>query len=139
MDNLLNKITYGDAYELVKRIPDKSIDIIYTDIPYLHIMGGIGKSEIGARTKRMKNSLKDISSGIDYSIFDDFIRVSKFLNCFIWCSRLQIPAVLNYFVDRGYLFDILVWTKTNPIPTGNNWLKSKREANIYSAKKFVFL
>jgi len=32
MNELLNKITYGDAYQLIKQIPDKSIDLIYTDI-----------------------------------------------------------------------------------------------------------
>ena len=40
----LNKIYHGDAYELIKDIPDKSIDLIYTDIPYLNTQkkgGGI--------------------------------------------------------------------------------------------------
>ena len=32
----LNKIYHGDAYELIKEIPDKRIDLIYTDIPYLN-------------------------------------------------------------------------------------------------------
>lgn len=30
----LNKIYLGDAYELIKQIPDKSIDLIVTDPPY---------------------------------------------------------------------------------------------------------
>lgn len=29
-----NKIHLGDAYDLIKQIPDKSIDLIYTDPPY---------------------------------------------------------------------------------------------------------
>ena len=29
-----NNIYLGDCYELIKQIPDKSIDLIYTDIPY---------------------------------------------------------------------------------------------------------
>ena len=36
---------------------------------------------------------------------------------------MQIVETLNYFVSKGYLFNILVWCKTNPIPaTNNNWL-----------------
>lgn len=31
----LNKIYRGDAYKLIKELPDKSVDLIYTDIPYL--------------------------------------------------------------------------------------------------------
>lgn len=29
-----NNIYLGDCYELIKQIPDKSIDLIYVDIPY---------------------------------------------------------------------------------------------------------
>lgn len=35
MNHLLNKITTGDARELAKQIPDNSIDLIFTDPPYL--------------------------------------------------------------------------------------------------------
>lgn len=34
-DKYLNKITCGDCYKLIKEIPDKSIDLILTDPPYL--------------------------------------------------------------------------------------------------------
>ena len=39
-------IYLGDCYDLIKQIPDKSIDLIYTDIPYLMKNGGadIGKA-----------------------------------------------------------------------------------------------
>ena len=41
LENYLNKITCGDSYELIKEIPDKSIDCIYTDIPYeMEFSGG---------------------------------------------------------------------------------------------------
>lgn len=38
----MNEIILGNAYELIKNIPDKSIDCIYTDVPYLMQSGGIG-------------------------------------------------------------------------------------------------
>ena len=38
----LNKIYLGDCNELIKQIPDRSIQIIYTDVPYLYQMGGGG-------------------------------------------------------------------------------------------------
>lgn len=37
-----NDILFGDCYSLIKDIPDKSIDLIYTDIPYLLSQGGGG-------------------------------------------------------------------------------------------------
>ena len=30
----LNKIYLGDAYELIKQLDDKSVDLVYIDIPY---------------------------------------------------------------------------------------------------------
>ena len=44
-----NNIYCGDSYQLIKEIPDKSIDLIYTDIPYL-IGGGVaGNSPLSQR------------------------------------------------------------------------------------------
>lgn len=75
---LLNKILLGDAFELIKEIPDKSVDMIYTDIPYLYMQGGVSVlKKLGQRAKKMEESLKEISNGIAYSIFHDFIRVCK--------------------------------------------------------------
>ena len=34
MKNLLNKVTCGDCLEIMKQIPDKSIDLVLTDPPY---------------------------------------------------------------------------------------------------------
>lgn len=130
IEKYLNKITLGDSYELIKELPDKSIDCVYTDIPYLYNQGGSGSSELGERTakKRLelmgcadrylkdkhttkgealriaKNKKKQnldiisIEDGIDYSILDEFVRVMKKINCFIWCSKLQIFDIMNYFM-----------------------------------------
>lgn len=151
----LNNIYCADCYEAIKKIPDNSIDCIYTDIPYLYEQGGSGNSELGERTAKKRLALmgvddsvvkmgggitygellkqakknKDtdrisIENGIDYTIFEDFCRVLKHINIFIWCSKLQILDIMNYFVDKKEcLFEILTWNKTNPTPQTNNcWL-----------------
>lgn len=43
--NMINQIIQGDAYKLIKSIPDKSIDLIYTDIPYDYKHNTISKRE----------------------------------------------------------------------------------------------
>ena len=123
---MINTIQLGDCYELIKNIPDKSIDCIYVDVPYLYETGSHGESELSKRIyKYQKKDLQDagIYDGFNYKIYDEFIRVSKNINIFIWCSRLQIVDTLNYFVNKGYKYNILVWCKTNPTPaTNNSWL-----------------
>lgn len=121
MEKYLNKITCGDSYKLIKELPDKSVDCIYTDIPYLYVNGGLGHSEMCERTARKKQELKDISNGIDYSILDEFKRVLKKVNIFIWCSKMQLLDIMTWGYE--YNTDLLVWCKTNPTPQTNNiWL-----------------
>lgn len=153
-----NNIYCEDSYKAICDIPDKSIDCIYTDIPYLYNQGGGGNSELGERTakKRLelmgasdkylndnttqkealriaKNKKKQhldfisIEDGIDYSILNEFVRIMKKINCFIWCSKLQIFDIMKYFLEKikgkEIYFEILTWNKTNPTPTTNNsWL-----------------
>lgn len=149
-----NNIYLGDCYELIKDVPDKSVDLVYVDIPYLFTSHGAGTSELADRaTKRnieliisderylkskgqsnaealriaknankRNNNLISLEDGIDYSIFNEYRRVLKKLNIFVWCSKLQIIDILNYFSQFG-MYEILVWCKTNPIPVTNNiWL-----------------
>lgn len=116
LDNIYNE----DCYMAIKDIPDKSIDCIYTDIPYLFHIG----FDDGNIIRNDAKQLKTINDGIDYSILDEFKRVMKNINCFIWCSKQQIPIILNYFLKLDNIcFEVLIWNKTNCSPlTNNTWL-----------------
>lgn len=41
-EKLLNNITLGDCYKVIKEIPDNSIDLVIIDPPYLFQKGGLG-------------------------------------------------------------------------------------------------
>ena len=130
----------GDSYKLIKEIPDKSIDCIYTDIPYLFADGGSSTSPLSQRIKKLKQQdLKGITKGIDYSILDDFVRIMKKMNCFIWCSKEQILDIMNYFASKGNNYEILVWCKTNPTPMTNNTFLPDIEYCLYFREKGLWL
>lgn len=80
-EDMINTIQLGNCYELIKQIPDKSIDLVYIDIPYLYDKGGNvanDKSAVSKRIAKVRNEyLKNISSGIDYKILDELVRVMK--------------------------------------------------------------
>lgn len=156
LEKNLNTIILGDSYKVIKEIPDKSIDLIYTDVPYLYIQGGGGKSDLGKRSAKKRislmgsndkyieslvengdtrtealriaknkaknsNDIVDLEAGFDYKLLDEFCRVLKTIYIYIWCSKNQILDLMNYFVkDRGCIFEIFTWHKTNPTPTHNN-------------------
>lgn len=122
-EDMINTIQLGDCYELIKEIPDKSIDLVYIDIPYLIEDGGCSSSSLSQRMKKIQHyELENIRHGIDYSILDELCRVMKNIYIYIWCSKEQILDLLEYFKDKAR-FNILVWCKTNPSPMTNNvWL-----------------
>lgn len=74
----------------------------------------------------MKKELQDnaIYNGIDYLIFNDFVRIMKNINCFIWCSKEQIFPIMKWWNENtNCTYQILTWNKTNPVPMCNgNWL-----------------
>lgn len=140
----LNKIYLGDAYELIKTIPDKSVDLIYTDIPYSFVGNGLNGgggcfgtkkrdyhaeySKVAenqnasglAKRRSSSSSLQKIAYGIDFSVLDEFVRVCKNIYIYIWCSKDQILPLMDYFIKKhNCFFDLLVWCKTNAIPTAN--------------------
>ena len=80
-----NNIYLGDCYELIKEMPDKSVDLIYTDPPYEIQSGGGGHSALSKRIiKTNYVDLKDIRNGIDYSILDEFCRVLKHIYIYMY-------------------------------------------------------
>lgn len=123
-EDMINTIQLGDCYELIKNIPDKSIDLVYIDIPYLMVKGGEGNSEISQRISTRKELLNKIINGIDYSIFDELCRIMKNIYIYIWCSKEQMLDIMEYFIkEKKCMFDLLVWCKPNPAPLCNNtWL-----------------
>ena len=139
-EDMINTITLGDCYKLIKDIPDKSIDLIYTDIPYLFADGGSSTSALSQRIKKLKqDDLKGMTKGIDYKILMDFIRVLKKVNCFIWCSKEQILDIMNFFNRYGCMYEILTWNKSNPTPMTNNTFLPDIEYCLYFRENGVRL
>lgn len=58
----LNKIYLGDAYELIKQIPDKSIDLIVTDPPYEFVPSGSGHSDLGQQKRTNANDIFNLDT-----------------------------------------------------------------------------
>ena len=135
-EDMINTIQLGDCYKLIKDIPDKSIDLVYIDIPYLIEDGGCSSSALSQRMKKIQhNEIEQIRHGIDYSILDELCRVMKYIYIYIWCSKEQILDLLEYFKDKAR-FNILVWCKTDPSPMTNNvWLPDIEYCICFKSEK----
>lgn len=142
-------IKCGDCLELLKVIPDGSVDLIITDPPYEIVAGGAGGA-FGADKRSYHKQYADLDAdtcktarivcnGFDLSILDEFCRIMKRINIYVWCSKLQIRKLLDYFEDRGCVTDLLTWHKTNPTPTCNNTYLSDTEYLVFAREKGVKL
>ena len=163
-ENMLNTITLGDSYKLIKDIPDNSIDLIIIDPPYEYTTGGgsgcfgtkkrtyhkeyndiafsknyknEGQKRVWEDKRKSREGIKHISSGFDLSLLNELERVMKKTNIYIWCSKAQVSKLLNYYESRDRNIDILTWHKTNPLPTMNNTYANDTEYCIFAREKNV--
>ena len=141
------KLLRGDCVELLKLIPSGSVDLIITDPPYEIVAGGAGGA-FGADKRDYHKQYSELDNakvrksgikcnGFDVSILDELCRTMKKVNIYVWCSKLQVRKLLDYFEDRGCFTDILTWHKTNPVPTCNNTYLSDTEYLIFAREKGV--
>ena len=126
--DLENKIINADCYDILKQLPDHCVDLVLTDPPYeLETCGGVGKSGLGARAKAVKDNILFISNGFDYkTLFNEFKRICKPLNLYIFCSNKQISKTMSFF-ENEYPTTLLTWHKTNAIPLVNKTYHSNVE------------
>ena len=134
LDNIYNE----DCYKAIKDIPDKSVDLIVTDPPYLieNTKAG-GNSDLAKSIQNMNDELScnSLTQGIDTKLLDELIRVMKVPNCYIWCNHKQIPMYLDYFVNKHKCsFDIIIWNKTNATPLFCNKYLTDKEYCLYFRK-----
>ena len=136
--NLTDKgvIFNEDCYKVFKHLKDNSVDLIITDPPYEFTQHD-GGGAFGSKKREYHNELEDskIVDGFDYSLLNEFIRVMKKVNLYIWCNKEQLLTYLKFF--ENYNVDLLTWHKTNPVPTCNNKYLSDTEYLLFFREKGV--
>jgi len=135
VDNLYNE----DSYISIKDLPDKCLDLIVIDPPYLIDKHGYGGA-FGVGRQKFHDEILTLSEGIKNDILEELVRVMKKINIYIFCNKEQITNYLLYFVkQKKCLFDLLTWHKLNPIPTCNNKYLSDTEYILFFREKGVKL
>lgn len=130
----VNNIYLGDAYILIKEIEDKSIDLIVTDPPY-EIKGlrddtGLLKGRKNSHIHQLRDN--HLGDGIDLTILDEYVRVLKKINIYLWCNKEQIYDYLTYFVkEKKCNWEMIVWAKENPVPFLNGHYLKDKEYCLY--------
>lgn len=128
------KLYNGDCLEVIKSIPDKSIDLVVIDPPY-EIKTMKGGGDIGKR--KYKSEVSSMIDGFSEEVLDLLCKKMKKINIYIYCSKLQLPKLLNYFIDKKCNYEILTYHKTNPTPLCGNTYLPDTEYIVFAREKGV--
>lgn len=111
-------ILHGDSKDIIKRIPDNSIDFIFTDPPYNLGQHSTGNIPLPGRSA-MNNDVADWDM-IDFNPeewADEFVRILKPTgNLFIFTSYNQLGRWYKCLDHKFDTSNFMIWHKTNPAP-----------------------
>ena len=143
LNEFLNKIIQGDCIEVLKDIPDNSVDLIFADPPYNLQLNG----ELFRPNQTKVDAVND-----EWDKFNSFEEYDRFT--FLWlkeCKRIlkengsfwvigtyhNIFRVGKIMQDLGYwILNDIVWIKTNPMPNFKGTrFSNAHETLIWATKK----
>lgn len=126
----------GNCLELMKNIPNNSIDLVVTDPPYKIETRGSGIYK--QADKQYVKELDGMKYGFDEKALDEVCRVLKKINVYFFCSQKQIMPLLDYFVKRKKCnWNLICWHKTNPVPSCGNKYLTDTEFVLFFREKGV--
>lgn len=124
------ELYHGDCMEVMDELINKNVkvDSIITDPPYEFNKGNNGWGVMVDNRKSHKeiHSNRGSKLKLDVGISNAFLEKTKLLfrnklyNVILFCNSCQLLQLLNFANENNYLWNILVWHKTNPIPVCNN-------------------
>ena len=111
-------VLHADSRDVIKQIPDNSIDFILTDPPYNLGQHSTGNIPLPGRSA-MNNDVAEWDM-IDFNPeewAEEFIRILKPTgNLFIFTSYNQLGRWYNCLDHRFDTSNFMIWHKTNPAP-----------------------
>lgn len=102
-------IECGDCLKLMKFLPDNSVNLTLTDIPY----DGVNRASNGLRV--LDKSKADIITFNLNEFLEEVYRVTKG-TIIIFCGKNQLSKIFDYFKVKDGTVRQLIWKKTNPSP-----------------------
>jgi site-specific DNA-methyltransferase (adenine-specific) len=107
----LDKVHLGDCLELMREIPDKSIDMVLTDPPYLMNY----RSNRRVKSDKFKRIENDKNS---YELISDYIKECQRIlkddsAIYMFCSWHKVDFFKQEFEKCFTLKNIIVWNKNN--------------------------
>jgi site-specific DNA-methyltransferase (adenine-specific) len=109
----------GDCLEVMKKIPNESIDLVVTDPPYKITARGNAGNSGGMMKKKlsMKGKIFEHNDISPKQYIPEFYRILKDgSHCYIMTNHVNLQEILNTATENGFKFvKSLIWNKGNKI------------------------
>lgn len=122
MEQYINKIINADCLDILKELPDKSIDLVLTDPPYKQEFHGMSMAK--NRPNYLKISDYGSNQHLNYENFFDLCLLKmKEINFFTFCDKETKFEFISLAKKHKLGYKELAFCKTSPTPfTNNQWL-----------------
>lgn len=127
-DDFVNKIIQGDCLEVMKNIPNNSVDLICIDPPYMTTKENWDKKE-----------------AINEELSKELYRIAKdSCSLYCWCGiGEKSQSLIRWFPifhKDWYFKDLITWKKSRGIGMRKGWLYTREECMwfVKDNKKFIW-
>lgn len=110
-----NRLYNEDCLEGMKSIPEKSVNITLTDIPY----GVVNRESNGLRNLDKENA--DVFNIDMDELLSEIYRVTEG-QIIIFCAKEQFSEIYKFFANKKGTTRSIVWQKTNPSPMNGQYV-----------------
>lgn len=125
----LNTIYNEDCMVGLNRIPDNSVDLVLTDIPY-------------GEVNRANSGIRNLDKGNADIVNFDLVELTQTLcnktkgSIYMFCGFEQVSDIIKTMREEGLITRIITWEKTNPSPmNGQNLWLSASELCVFGKKR----
>ena len=113
----MNEIICGDCLDVLKSMPDKSVDLVLTDPPY----NEVNREDSGLRC--LNKGAADLMPINILALANEFTRLVRG-SVYVWCGFKQVSAWCDALELNQFSIRVGAWNKTNPSPMNGDslWL-----------------
>lgn len=115
----INKFLNIDCMEYMSTLPNRSVDLTITDIPY----GKVQQVTNGLLTMDNLDTLGS-ANNLTFNTIDFCKEVNRITKntVIIFCALEQFSEIIEYFKAQKGTTRVLVWEKTNPVPSNGQYV-----------------
>lgn len=133
---MLNTIHHDTCENFMSTMEDNSVDLVVTDPPYEFVVNNPN----GAGFMKDRDYIKTINNtfGMTYNpdqYLNECKRILKKFNGYFWTNKNLLKNYIEFADQNKYSFDILLWSKPNPVPINNGHYLIDKEYIMFIREK----